>query len=100
MQHERTEIEFQGMKQWLKRGEYIISTLSDDGTLWTYTASALPIFDFRRTKIFQALESGPAEIKLLERNDTLFFSIKGVKVSPVYDFDSPEDNTIPSRRDA
>ena len=54
--------EFQGIKKWLKQGEYIISTISDDGTIWTYTSKALPIFDFGNTKIFQAQESGVAEV--------------------------------------
>lgn len=91
MHKERAKIEFQGQKQWLKRGEYIIATMSDDGTIWSYTTPALPIFDFGRTKIFQAQESGPAEIKLLERDDELLFSIRGVKVRRIYDFACQED---------
>lgn len=91
MHKERPKIEFQGLKKWMKQGEYIISTMSDDGTIWTFTTKTLPIFDFRTTKIFQAQESGLAEIKGVERGDEFFFSIQGIKVSKVYDFYYQED---------
>lgn len=91
MSKERPKIEFQGLKKWMKQGEYIISTMSDDGTIWTFTTKTLPIFDFQTTKIFQAQESGLAEIKGVERGDEFFFSIQGIKVSKVYDFYCQED---------
>jgi hypothetical protein len=92
IQTERPKVEFQGMRKWLKKGEYIISTISEDGTIWTFTTDTIPIFDFRTTKIFQAQESGMAEIKGVERGEEFFFSIQGIKVSKVYDFYFQEDN--------
>jgi hypothetical protein len=89
--HDNLKFEFQGMKKWLKQGEYIISTISEDGTIWTYTSRALPIFDFGNTKIFQAEESGVAVVKGVERGDEFFFSIQGIKVSKVYDYSYSED---------
>lgn len=86
LQAERPRVEFQGLRKWLKKGEYIISTLAEDGTIWTFTSKAIPIFDFRTTKIFQAQESGMAEIKGVERGEEFYFSIQGIKVSKVYDF--------------
>jgi hypothetical protein len=86
IQTERPKVEFQGLRKWLKKGEYIISTISEEGTIWTFTSSSIPIFDFRTTKIFQAQESGMADIKGVERGDEFFFSIQGIKVSKVYDF--------------
>lgn len=91
MHSEKQKIEFQGFKKWLHEGEYIISTLSDDGTIWTYTANDLPIFNFGSTKIFQAEESGVAEIRGVERDDEFYFSIHGIRVSKVYDFFFHED---------
>jgi len=84
-------IEFQGLKKWLKQGEYIISTIADDGTIWTYTTKVLPIFDFGNTKIFQAEESGIAEVRGVEKDDEFYFSIQGIKVSKIYDFFYQED---------
>lgn len=87
MQNEEdVKVDFQGFKKWMKRGEYIISTISDDGTIWAYTSNAIPIFDFQTTKIFQAQESGMAEIKGVEKGNEFFFSIQGIKVSKVYDY--------------
>lgn len=91
MYREAPKFEFQGMKKWLKQGEYIISTISEDGTIWTYTTKALPIFDFGNTKIFQAQESGVAEVRGVERGDEFFFSIQGIKVSKIYDYAYAED---------
>jgi hypothetical protein len=91
MHREKPKIEFQGLRKWMQRGEYIISTIADDGMIWTYTTTTLPIFDFKTTKIFQAQESGLAEIKGVERGDEFYFSIQGIKVSKVYDFYYPED---------
>ncbi len=85
------KLEFQGLKEWMSQGEYIISTMSDDGTIWTYTSKVLPIFDFGNTKIFQAQESGVAEVQGVERGDELYFSIQGIKVSKVYDFFYQDD---------
>jgi len=86
MHKDNLKIEFQGLKKWMKQGEYIISTIADDGTVWTFTSKMLPIFDFGNTKIFQAQESGIAEVRGVERGDELYFSIQGIKVSKVYDF--------------
>ena len=91
MYRDNNKFEFQGMKKWLRQGEYIISTISEDGTIWTYTSKALPIFDFGNTKIFQAQESGVAEVKGVERGDEFFFSIQGIRVSKVYDYSYVED---------
>lgn len=91
MQKENNKIEFQGLKKWMKQGEYIISTIADDGTIWTFTSKFLPIFDFGNTKIFQAQESGIAEVRGVERGDELYFSIQGIKVSKVYDFFYQDD---------
>ena len=91
MYGETPKFEFQGMKKWMKQGEYIISTISEDGTIWTYTTKALPIFDFGNTKIFQAQESGVAEVRGVERGDEFFFSIQGIRVSKVYDYAYAED---------
>jgi len=91
MYRDNTRFEFQGIKKWLKQGEYIISTISDDGTIWTYTSKALPIFDFGNTKIFQAQESGVAEVSGIEKGDEFFFSIQGIRVSKVYDYTYSED---------
>jgi hypothetical protein len=86
MYNDDEKIEFQGLKKWMKQGEYIISTIADDGTIWTYTTKVLPIFDFGNTKIFQAQESGIAEVSGVERDDEFYFSIQGIRVSKVYDF--------------
>lgn len=83
---ENRKFEFQGMKKWLSRGEYIISTISEDGTIWTYSSKVLPIFDFGSTKIFQAQESGVAEVSGVERGEEFYFSIQGVRVTKVYDY--------------
>jgi len=91
MYREEQKIEFQGLRKWLKEGEYIISTIADDGTIWTYTTKCLPIFDFGNTKIFQAKESGIAEVRGVEKGDEFFFSIQGIRVSKVYDFIFQED---------
>ena len=91
MYNKDAKIEFQGLKKWLKQGEYIISTIADDGTIWTYTTKVLPIFDFGNTKIFQAEESGIAEVRGVEKNDEFYFSIQGIKVSKIYDFFYQED---------
>jgi hypothetical protein len=91
MHNEYSNLEFQGLKKWMSQGEYIISTMSDDGTIWTFTAKVLPIFDFGSTKIFQAQESGVAEVKGVERGDELYFSIQGIKVSKIYDFFYQDD---------
>jgi len=91
MYNKDVEIEFQGLKKWLKQGEYIISTIADDGTIWTYTTKILPIFDFGNTKIFQAEESGVAEVRGVEKDDEFYFSIQGIKVSKIYDFFYQED---------
>lgn len=86
MYNDDQKIEFQGLKKWMKQGEYIISTIADDGTIWTFTTNVLPIFDFGNTKIFQAQESGIAEVSGVERDDEFYFSIQGIRVSKVYDF--------------
>lgn len=91
MYKDNNKFEFQGMKKWLRQGEYIISTISEDGTIWTYTSKALPIFDFGNTKIFQAQESGVAEVRGVERGDEFFFSIQGIRVSKIYDYSYVED---------
>ncbi len=91
MYNKDVKIEFQGLKKWLKQGEYIISTIADDGTIWTYTTKVLPIFDFGNTKIFQAEESGIAEVKGVEKDDEFYFSIQGIRVSKIYDFFYQED---------
>lgn len=91
MYRDNNKFEFQGMKKWLRQGEYIISTISEDGTIWTYTSKALPIFDFGNTKIFQAQESGVAEVRGVERGDEFFFSIQGIRVSKIYDYSYIED---------
>lgn len=91
MYSENQKFEFQGLKKWMRQGEYIISTIAEDGTIWTYTSKALPIFDFGNTKIFQAQESGVAEVRGVERGDEFFFSIQGIKVSKVYDYTYAED---------
>ncbi|HOO36998.1 MAG TPA: hypothetical protein PLU81_03430 [Deltaproteobacteria bacterium] len=91
MYNKDVKIEFQGLKKWLKQGEYIISTIADDGTIWTYTTKVLPIFDFGNTKIFQAEESGIAEVRGVERDDEFYFSIQGIRVSKIYDFFYQED---------
>lgn len=91
MYSENQKFEFQGMKKWMRQGEYIISTIAEDGTIWTYTSKALPIFDFGNTKIFQAQESGVAEVRGVERGDEFFFSIQGIKVSKIYDYTYAED---------
>ncbi len=91
MYSEHPKIEFQGLKKWLKQGEYIISTIADDGTIWTYTTKFLPIFDFGNTKIFQAQESGMAEVRGMEKDDEFYFSIQGIRVAKVYDFFYQED---------
>ncbi len=91
MYREHPKIAFQGLKKWLKQGEYIISTIADDGTIWTYTTKVLPIFDFGNTKIFQAQESGLAEVKGVERDDEFYFSIQGIRVVKIYDFFYQED---------
>lgn len=80
------KMEFQGLKKWMNQGEYIISTIAEDGTIWTYTTPSLPIFDFGTTKIFQAQESGIAEVTGVERDSELYFSIQGIKVSKIYDY--------------
>ncbi|HDP26287.1 MAG TPA: hypothetical protein ENN34_12720 [Deltaproteobacteria bacterium] len=85
------KVEFQGLKKWLKRGEYILSTIADDGTIWTYTTTALPIFDFGTTKIFQAQESGIAEVQGVEKGDEFYFSIQGIRVLKIYDYIFSED---------
>ena len=86
-----SDIDFQGLKKWMEQGEYIISTIGVDGTIWTYTSTTLPIFDFGSTKIFQAQESGVAEVTGVERGDELYFSIQGIRVAKVYDFFYQED---------
>jgi hypothetical protein len=86
MHRDNPKFEFQGMKKWIMQGEYIISTIADDGTIWTYASKILPIFDFSNTKIFQAQESGVAETRGMERGDEFFFSIQGIRVSKVYDY--------------
>ncbi len=91
MYRDSRKFEFQGIKKWLKQGEYIISTISDDGTIWTYTSKALPIFDFGNTKIFQAQESGVAEVSGVEKGDEFYFSIQGIRVSKIYDYAYSED---------
>jgi hypothetical protein len=91
MYRDNQKFEFQGMKKWMKQGEYIISTISEDGTIWTYTTKALPIFDFGNTKIFQAQESGVAEVRGVERGDEFFFSIQGIRVLKIYDYTYAED---------
>jgi len=91
MYSENQKFEFQGLKKWMRQGEYIISTIAEDGTIWTYTSKALPIFDFGNTKIFQAQESGVAEVRGVERGDEFFFSIQGIKVSKIYDYTYAED---------
>lgn len=91
MYREHPKIAFQGLKKWLKQGEYIISTIADDGTIWTYTTKVLPIFDFGNTKIFQAQESGLAEVKGVEKDDEFYFSIQGIRVVKIYDFFYQED---------
>ena len=91
MYSENQKFEFQGLKKWMRHGEYIISTIAEDGTIWTYTSKALPIFDFGNTKIFQAQESGVAEVRGVERGDEFFFSIQGIKVSKIYDYTYAED---------
>jgi len=91
MYSENQKFEFQGLKKWMRQGEYIISTIAEDGTIWTYTSKALPIFDFGNTKIFQAQESGVAEVRGVERGDEFFFSIQGIKVSNIYDYTYAED---------
>ncbi|HNQ84786.1 MAG TPA: hypothetical protein PLP82_08065 [Deltaproteobacteria bacterium] len=85
------KFEFQGMKKWLRQGDYILSTISEDGTIWTYTSKALPIFDFGNTKIFQAQESGVAEVSGMEKGDEFYFSIQGIRVSKIYDYCYTED---------
>jgi hypothetical protein len=77
---------FQGFKEWIWQGEYIISTVGSDGTVWTFSAKNIPIFDFCTTKIFKAQESGVAEVRGIETGDDVLFSIKGIKVSRIYDF--------------
>jgi len=91
MDNQNSKLEFQGLKKWLSRGEYIISTMADDGTIWTFTSKALPIFDFGSTKIFQAQESGVAEVRGVERGDELYFSIQGIRVLKIYDFFYQDD---------
>ncbi len=91
MYAEERKIEFQGMKKWMKQGEYIVSTMAEDGTIWTFTTKHLPIFDFGNTKIFQAQESGVAEVTGEERGDEFFFSIQGIRVSKIYDFFYQDD---------
>ena len=86
MLNRKPNVEFQGLKKWLKRGEYIVSTIADDGTIWTYTTASMPIFNFGTTKIFQAQESGVAEVSGIERGDEFYFSIQGIKVQKIYDF--------------
>lgn len=85
-------MEFQGFRKWMKQGEYIVSTIGVDGTIWTCTTQRLPVFDFGTTKIFQAQESGVAEVKGVEKGDDLYFSIQGIKVAQVYDFFYQEDS--------
>ncbi len=80
------EAKFQGLKKWISQGEYIISTVGLDGTIWTFTTMSLPIFDFGTTKVFRAQESGVAEVSGIENGDDVLFSIKGIKVSRIYDF--------------
>jgi hypothetical protein len=60
MLNRKPNVDFQGLKKWMKQGEYIVSTIADDGTIWTYTTTSMPIFNFGTTKIFQAQESGAA----------------------------------------
>lgn len=91
MHNKDVRIEFQGLKKWLKQGDYIISTIADDGTIWTYTTKVLPIFDFGNTKIFQAQESGVAEVSGVEKDDEFYFSIQGIRVAKIYDFSFQED---------
>ena len=86
-----SKFEFQGLKKWMKKGEYIVSTISQDGTIWTFTTKSLPIFDFGNTKIFQAEESGVAEVSGTERGDEFFFSIQGIRVTKIYDYTYAED---------
>jgi hypothetical protein len=86
MDRDNPNYDFQGMKKWLMQGEYIISIIADDGTIWTHATKKLPIFDFSTTKIFQAQESGVAEIRGIEREGDFFFSIEGIKVSKIYDY--------------
>ena len=85
------DIDFQGLKKWMKQGEYIVSTVGLDGTIWTYATNAIPIFDFGNTKIFQAQESGVAEVTGIEKGDEFYFSIQGIRVSKIYDFSYKED---------
>ncbi len=85
------KIHFQGLKKWMKQGEYIVSTIAEDGTIWTYTSKNMPIFNFETTKIFQAQESGVAEVSGIEKGDEFYFSIQGIKVLKVYDFLYQED---------
>ena len=66
MHKDNSKIEFQGLKKWMKQGEYIISTIADDGTIWTFTSKVLPIFDFGNTKIFQP-RNRIAELRGVER---------------------------------
>ena len=91
MYQHSSKVEFQGLKKWLKRGEYILSTIADDGTIWTYTTTDLPIFDFGTTKIFQAQESGIAEVQGVEQGDDFYFSIQGIRVLKIYDYIFAED---------
>jgi len=88
---ESRKFEFEGIRTWLNRGDYIISTISEDGTIWTYTSKALPIFDFGSTKIFQAQESGVAEVTGVEKGEELYFSIQGIRVSKEYDYFYADD---------
>jgi hypothetical protein len=85
------KIDFQGLRGFIRRGEYIVSTIADDGTLWTCTVPAIPIFNFGTTKIFQAVENGYVEIKGKEKGDEFSFSIKGAKVEKIYDFYKKEN---------
>jgi hypothetical protein len=86
-----TKLEFIGLNKWMKQGEYILSTISDDGTIWTYESKILPIFNFENTKVFRVEESGVVEVVGTQKGDEFYFQINGIKVKKIYDYSYAEE---------
>ena len=87
--HNNKQVISSVLKKYVKKGEYIISVLADEDTVWTFTALVLPIFDFKITKIFQADESGKIEIHCLKQEGNLYFDVRGIKIKKIFDLNFP-----------
>jgi hypothetical protein len=80
--------DFQGVKKAkVSMGDYVIATIADDGTIWVIIHSAIPIFNFGATKIWQALESGNVTVSSGKQvGEKMRFNFEGAKMERVYDY--------------